>query len=271
MSDGAPDGRPLELSSTLRRACLVVALVAFVVALVPPLSGAARRIAYVQALQFSLLAVVVPALVTAGAPWRRLRPAGPDTTDPFFPIVDRLAQSRRRHRELSRSLAFIAVDVAVIIAWHTPVAVTTVTRHVWLVPVEALVLLVFGVGLWLELIESPPLVPRSGHLRRAVLAALVTWALWTLAYVAGMSNHDFYSNFHHASGGLSAAADQQIASAALWFVSAVTFVPVIFWNALMWLKTEDDPDTELIGLLRAEQRRGTPPLAGGGDGGMPAR
>lgn len=134
---------------------------------------------------------------------------------------------------------------------------------------EAATLLTFGLGLWLELVRSPPLTPRSGHLRRAVLAALVTWALWILAYVAGMSNHEFYSNFGHVPGGLSAAADQQIASAVLWLVSTLTFVPVIFWNALMWLKTEDDPDTELISLLRAERRRGTPPLAGGGDGRMP--
>ena len=271
MSDGASEGRPPTLSSTLRRACLAGALVAFVVALVPPLSGAARRIEYAQAFQFSLLAVVVPALATAGAPWRQLRLACHGTADHPFRGFDLLAQGRRRHRELSRTLGFIAVDVAAIIAWHTPVAVASVARHVWLGPIEAVTLLVFGVGLWLELVQSPPLTPRSGHLRRAVLGALVMWALWILAYVTGMSNHDFYPNFHHAAGDLSAAADQQIASAVLWLVSAVTFVPVIFWNALMWLKTEDDPDAELIGLLRAERRRGTPPLAGGGDGGMPAR
>ena len=26
----------------------------------------------------------------------------------------------------------------------------------------------------------------------------------------------------------------------------------------MWLKTEDDPDTELMALIRAERRRGSP-------------
>ncbi len=271
MSDGASDGRPPAFPPTLRRASLAAAFIALIVALVPPLSGAAGRIEYAQALQFSLLAVVVPALATAGAPWRRLRLAGRNSADQPLRGVELLAQGRLRHRELPRALVFIAVDVAAIIAWHTPVAVAAAAHHVWLVPVEAVTLLVFGVGLWLELVQSPPLAPRSGHLRRAVLAALAMWSLWILAYVAGMSMHDFYANFHHAPGGLSAAADQQIASAVLWLVSAVTFVPVIFWNALMWLKTEDDPDTELIALLRAEHRRGTPPLAGGGDGAMPAR
>ena len=113
----------------------------------------------------------------------------------------------------------MALDVAVIVAWHTRTGVAAVARYGWLTPAEAATLLTFGLGLWLELVRSPPLTPRSGHLRRAVLAALVTWALWILAYVAGMSNHEFYSNFGHVPGGLSAAADQQIASAVLWLVS----------------------------------------------------
>ena len=131
-----------------------------------------------------------------------------------------------------------------------------------MVPLEGVSLLVFGLGLWLELTTSPPLVPRSGYLRRAVLAAFVMWAFWILAYVVGLSNHDFYRNFPHVAGGLSAAADQQIASAVVWFVAAASFVPVIFWNALMWLKTDEDPDTELLALARAERRRGVPPVTG---------
>jgi len=270
VSDGAADGRPRELAPAWRGWCLVAALVVLILALLPPLSAAARRTEYAQALQFALLAVVVPALVAVGAPWRRLGLAGHGAPDSSLRFVERRAESRRRHRELPRSLAFIAVDLAVVIAWHTPAVVRAGSEHGWLAPVEAVTLLVFGVGLWLELVPSPPLVPRSGPLRRAVLAALVMWSLWVLAYVVGMSNHDFYPNFSHVAGGLSAASDQQIASAVLWVVSALALMPVIFWNALSWLKTEDDPDTELIALLRAERRRGTPPLASGGDGGVPA-
>ena len=141
---------------------------------------------------------------------------------------------------------------------------TAVEQHDWLVPLEAVVLLVFGLGLWLELVPSPPLVPRSGYLRRAVLAAFAMWAFWTLAYVVGLSTHDFYRNFHHVAGGLSAAADGQIASAVLWFFAAAAFAPVIFWNALLWLKTDEDPDAELLALARAERRRGMPPTSGPG-------
>jgi len=151
----------------LRRACLAGAFVALVIALVPPLSGAARRIEYAQAMQFSLLAMVVPALATAGAPWRRLRLAAAAPLAP--PSNHRPAGPRPAPSPRVESLARLhRLDVAVIIAWHTPVAVAAAARHVWLAPVEAVTLLVLGVGLWLELVQSPPLAPRSGHLRRAV-------------------------------------------------------------------------------------------------------
>ena len=221
---------------------------------------------YGAAIQFSLLAIVLPALVTVGAPWRLLGLAGNGSPDMPPRIVDRMADHRRRHRELPWSLAFIAADLCVVVAWHAPGAVAAVAQHGWLVPLEGATLLVFGVGLWLELVTSPPLAPRSGYLRRAVLAAFVMWAFWILAYVVGLSNHDFYRNFHHVGGGLSAAADQQIASAVLWFFAAAAFVPLIFWNALLWLKTDEDPDTELLALARADRRRGMPPAGGRGGG-----
>jgi cytochrome c oxidase assembly factor CtaG len=229
--------------------------VVLVIALVPPFGDAARRTEYAEALQFSLLAMVVPALLVLGAPWRRLRLAGNDSAGR---LADRIAAQRMRHRQLPRSLGFIACDLAVVVAWHTPAAVAGSTRSGWLTLVEAGCLVVFGVGLWLELVTSPPLTPRSGHLRCAVLAAFAMWTFWILAYVSGLSTDDFFRNFHHIRGGLSAAADQQVASAVLWLVSALSFAPLIFWNAYQWLKTEEDPDTELLALARDERRRGTP-------------
>jgi len=266
MNGGAATVRPREHAARWRLLCLIGAVVVVLMALVPPLSRLARDSEYGAAIQFSLLAIVLPALVTVGAPWRLLGLAGQGS--PAMPprVVDRVADHRRRHRELAWSLAFIAADLCVVVAWHAPGAVAAVAQHGWLVSLEGTSLLVLGLGLWLELATSPPLVPRSGYLRRAVLAAFVMWAFWILAYVVGLSNHDFYRNFHHAGGGLSAAADQQIASAVLWFFAAVAFVPVIFWNALQWLKTDEDPDTELLALARAERRRRMPPASGGRGG-----
>lgn len=267
MTGGAAPVRPREPGGGWRRWCLLGAFAVVAIAMAPPLGTAARHAEYAAALQFSLLALVLPMLLAVGAPWRALRLARPpgkaDGADcgvdrPRF--VDRLADRRRRHRELPWSLAFLAVGVGTAIAWHAPASVASVAAHGWLLPVECLTLGAAGTGLWLELVDSPPLEPRSGRLRRAVLAALSVWAYWILAYVTGLSTHGFYVNFHHAAGGLSAGADEQIAAAVLWAVSAACFVPVVFRNALLWLHSEEDPDHELLSLVRADRRRGVPGL-----------
>ena len=262
MSGGAAGVRPRAGPPAWRTWCLLAAVVVAVVALVPPVGTVARRTEYAAALQFSLLAIVLPALAALGAPWRFLGPVADDASgEPrSYRPIDQVADHRRHHRELPWSLAFIICGLAVAVAWHTPGAVTALARHDWLVAVEAITLLLFGLGLWLELVSSPPLVPRSGHLRRAVLAAFAMWVFWILAYVTGLSNRGFYPSFPHAAGGLSAQADQQIASAVLWAVAAATFIPVIFWNALTWLQSEEDPDTELLTLARNERRWGGAPM-----------
>jgi cytochrome c oxidase assembly factor CtaG len=262
MTAGAAVGRPRGAAAGLRPWCLLAALVVLVCALVPPVATVARHSNYGEALQFALLAIPLPALVAVGAPWRRLRLAAPASDPPSAPgPFDRLADRRLRHRGLSRSLVFVACDLGVVIAWHAPVVVAAVAAHGWLAFVEALSLLVFGLGLWLELVESPPLVPRSGQLLRAVLGAVSMWVFWIMAYLVGLSNRGFYPNFHHTVGSLGAAADEQIGAALLWLVATFTFVPVIFWNALRWIQSDDDPDAELLVLARQERRRGTPPLS----------
>jgi hypothetical protein len=239
--------------------------------LVPPLATLSRRFEYAAALQFSVLAMVVPGLLTVGAPWRRLRLAArPGIGEPGVASgpLDRVTDRRLRHREVVRTAGFVVVDLLAVAAWRTPGAVAAGARHGWLVPVEGVSLIVLGMGLWLELVASPPLVPRSGQLRRAVCAAVVMWVFWIDAYVVGLSNADWYPNVDHVAGhGLSAAADQQIAAACLWFVAAVMFAPVIFWNALQWIRSEEDPDAELRRLTHAERRasRWAPAPPSGGD------
>ena len=239
--------------------CLLGAGLVAIVAVAPPLGTAARRTEYAATLQFSLLAIALPALVALGAPWRRLGLTRAEGSDERPGLAERLADRRRRHRELPWALAFIVADLAVVAAWHAPGAVATVARGGWAPLIEGVTLLVVGVGLWLELVPSPPLEPRSGHLRRAVLAAVAMWVFWTLAYIVGLSNRGFYQNFHHVAGGLSGGADGEIASAVLWAVATAAFIPVIFWNALTWLQSEEDPDTELLRMFKAERRRGTAP------------
>jgi len=247
------------LTSWRRRGCLFAGALIFLLGFVPPLSSFAGRYETGELLRFALWALVVPPLVVLGMRW---------------PRAAALAGTRVRHPDVVRVAGFLLADWLVIVWWFTPLAVRRAAADHWLVLAEALTLMVAGVGLWLELVESPPFVPRLGAFRRAVLGALTLWFVWIEAYLVAMSQSGWYRNFHHvAGGGLSRAADQQVAAVVLWFIATVIFVPVIFVNALRWLKQgEEEPEAELRKLVRAD-RRGVGPfleqrgMAARGDGG----
>jgi len=212
---------------------------------VPPLSSWAGRYEWGELLRYGLWAIAVPPLVALGTRW---------------PGAASLAHARVRHPELGRAAGFLVLNWLIMVWWFTPLAVRTTATDHWLVPVEALTLIVAGVGLWLELVESPPLVPRLGALSRAALGAMMMWFIWTEAYLVGMSQSGWYPNFGHQAGhGLSRAADQQVAAVALWFIATVVFAPVIFVNALRWLHGGEEPDAQLRKLVR-EDRRGMGPF-----------
>jgi cytochrome c oxidase assembly factor CtaG len=243
----------------------VLAGVVLVVALVPPLSSEARHIEVFEALQFSLLALGVPALVVLGAPWRRLGlAAGPALVTDAEGIAvlerprlaDRVEAGRRRHPEPGRSLTFLLLELAVVVAWRTPAGVDAVARHGWLSLVEALTLVGAGIGFWLELVESPPILPRLARPRRIVAGAVAMWTIWITAYLLGLSHTAVYGAFHHVAGhGLSVAADQALTTWVLWFTSLCAFLPVIFSNLIVWLRGGEDADDALRRLVRDGRRR----------------
>ena len=143
----------------------VLAVVLLVAALVPPLSTKARTVEALEALQFALLALAVPALAVLGTPWRRLGLAAPPsarvdaegvTVSERPGVADRVAAARRRHRHMGRSLSYVLADMAVVVAWRVPASVDALARHGWLSVVEAVTLVPAGIGLWLELVGSSP-------------------------------------------------------------------------------------------------------------------
>ncbi len=242
------------MNERTRSLLLVVTGLVVVAIVVPPLSTEARRYEFVEAIQFSLAALAVPALAVLGAPWSLLRLAGIGGSKGTAPRpFERLAGARPRHPKLARSLIFMILDLLAMVAWRTPAAVDALARHPWLVAVELVSLVVLGVGFWLEMLPSPPLVPRVPRPWRAVLATVAMWFIWSMAYILGLSHVSWYSNL--SGGGQGSSMDQQIiTTVVLWFAAAFAFMPVIFWDAMVWLKSDDDPDVEMHRLVRDERR-----------------
>jgi len=202
--------------------------------LVPPVGTEARRYVFAQAAQFAVLAVVVPALIVLGAPWR------------FGTAGSRLARawSRAPAPFPRASIAILLGFIAIALAWRLPACVNALVRYPALTVAEAVTLIGAGCALWLELVESPPLRPRISRPLRAAFAALPMWSIWASAYVMGFSRATWFTALARR-GGLSTVADQQIAAALLFAIAGLAFVPVVCVSLITWLRDTARPGDEL--------------------------
>jgi len=236
----------------------VTSIVVLVVALIPPMWGWAQRYEFVQAIQFCLLAFCAPALLVTGAPWNGFRHRGETIAlDEQLAWFRRWNATRVREHAQLRTLVAAGALVGISIFWRVAPVVNALVHHGALTLVEAVTLFVPSVLLMVELVESPPLTPGISRPYRIGVTAVVMWTTWVVAYLAGMSGTSWYSAFHHVAGsGISASADQQFSAGFVWFLSAAVFVPIVFWNLMHWLQSEEDPNEEIIKLFRQEREHG---------------
>ena len=239
MTTGLKSPHPPAMSENMRRSLFITGLALGVIVVLPPIFGLARRYEFVEAAQFAAYAIVVPALVVLAVPWH-----GHGRW--MSPWVDTLASRRRRHSSRVLSALVLGSYMTTVVVWRTPAAVAAISSYPGLIALEAVSLVVVGGAFWLELVEPRPLEPRTGRPLRAVMAAVAMWTVWTISYLGGFSRTTWYTGFSHFAGhGLSAAADQQFSTWVCWCVAAVAFMPVVFWNLLSWLRSEDDLDVSL--------------------------
>jgi cytochrome c oxidase assembly factor CtaG len=247
----------------LRRWLPVAAGVLVIASLVPPLSTLARRYLFVESIQFSLFAMVCPALIVLGAPWRRLhrsrwldwsrwldrsrrlhqtrRQDGTHLEESGTPprLAGRLAASQDSRSSFLRAVVFLVVFIGVSLAWRVPPVLDALARHPGLVAAEAITLLAAGVGLWMRLVRSPAPAPQLSGGQRAAIAALAMWPTWIAAYAFGFSSQPLVHAYAGDSG-LGVVADQEIAVFLVWGVAGVCFMPVIFAGLFSWLRDSDD-------------------------------
>lgn len=253
--------------SGLRSVCQLFGVILWVVWFVPPLFGLAKRYEFVQAIEFCSFAFCVPMLLTVGAPWKFLRLASNQgyavtgTGDRVSPqkvkLIDRLQLRRTIASSMNRVVVKGITFVVLELLWRVAPVVDFVVAHPWLSIVESLSLVCAGVSLYTEIVDSPPLRPGVTRPFRIGVSAAAMWAVWVVAYLDGMSRNSWYGVFHHVAGrGLSLAADQQLSAGAIWLLSAAVFIPIVFWNLGHWLQSEEDPDDELVKLVREDKRRG---------------
>jgi cytochrome c oxidase assembly factor CtaG len=218
--------------------------------LLPPVATLARQYVFAEVVQFAGLAVVVPALVVLGAPWR--------LTQAWGRLADRIAAARSHQPGGARAWLVLTGYIAVALAWRVPAAVDALARTPVLTLAEAVTVIPAGCALWLELVESPPFLPRISRPQRAAFAALPMWALWAAAYILGFSQSTWFTAITHPGHGLGTIADQEIGAGLLWATPALCFVPVVYVALITWLRDSASPDDELRELTGAVQGSSLP-------------
>ena len=252
---------------SIRVALAVFGLILWLLFLVPPLSTWSSQYEFVQAIQFCSFAMLTPALLVVGRPWRWLGLASGEQLQigsdgelvaPAHPrLLDRTALQRTKRPGHQRALPLLLVFMVLTVVWRLSSVVNAVARHPWLTIIESVTLTAVGVLFWIELKESRPLIPSATRPYRIAVAAVAMWTVWIIAYVMAMSHNSWNPLLRPgASLDLSTSADQQLTAALMWFFSAAVFLPLIFSNLSRLLQSEEDPSDELYQLVRKEQSRG---------------
>lgn len=229
-----------------------------VLMLVPPVVGWSLKYGYIESIEFGVLAFVAPALIAVGAPWRGVRPKGDVNDLKRQPVwLSRWNSRRVREKAQLRAIRAATATVVMTIAWRVPALVNGLVHHPWLVAVEVVTLVTPSLLLMVEIVESPPLSPGISRPYRIGISAVVMWSAWIVAYLGGMNHDSWYHAFHHVAGhGVSAVADQQLSAGFAWLLSGAVFVPIVFWNLMYWLQSEEDPNEDVLKLFRQEREQG---------------
>jgi len=245
LSDDPSPQNPPRWRAAGHPALAVAGVALIAVAVLPPVETLARRYLFVGAVQFCLFSLAGPALIVLGAPWSLLRLSRePGRTGGRPGLADRLAAGRRSRPSFVRAAGFLAWWVASCLCWRLPPVLDALARYPALSLAELATLVLAGVGLWLELVNSRPLAPRLTRPRRAAIAALAMWSMWVIAYVLGLARGSVVHGYDGAGSSLPTVVDQEITAFVLWLAAACCFVPVIFVSLLTWLRDGADPGEE---------------------------
>jgi cytochrome c oxidase assembly factor CtaG len=243
----AGPGRPARTAAC--QAGLLLALLA----VVSPMGYWSYRFVWARNLQDVILAIVAPALIVLGAPWRRRhrpdqRAAGDAGDD----------GAARRNRSPGWRVPPVAVTVAFCAiwwAWHLPALFDAALRSSAIYALEMASYLAAGVLLWLQLVDSPPMRPRLSPLRRVALLLCVAASGTVLGlirvYSSGLAYPAYLGFRHHV---LSVVSDQQVGGAVLWVIPLVPFSIVAVALAVGWL-SEDESEATAADFDRLLRRK----------------
>lgn len=227
--------RPARTRARRRRSLLFYGgLALLLLTVTSPIDYWADRYFMVHMVEHLILMFFAPMLIVAGAPW--------------LPFMHALPVGARRRvgravllgvwagplRAVGRFLTSGAVAVVVfnlvMVFWHIPgpfdLAVSSSMVHIWLMHGS---FFVAGVAFWLQILRSPPFIPRLTSMGKigAILGTNVVMTILAMA-MSIFATHSWYSVYDHLPGvRLSPLVDQEIGAAILWVCGDFWAMPAL--------------------------------------------
>jgi putative membrane protein len=261
--EAAGSGPPRQPHRLARAVAYQAGLLLALLAVVSPMGYWSYRFIWARNLQDVTLAIVAPALIVLGAPWRPLS-RGLRLDGRLHRWDERTAgdaddgAAARRNRSAGWRAWPIAVAVAFCAiwwAWHVPALFDAALHSSVVYALEVASYVAVGTLLWLQLVDSPPLRPQLSPLRRVGLllgvAASGTMLGLIRVYSSGLAYPAYLGFRHHV---LKVISDQQVGGAVLWVIPLVPFSIVAVALAVGWL-SEDESEATAADFDRLLRRK----------------
>jgi cytochrome c oxidase assembly factor CtaG len=238
-------GRPRSRQERIRAWYFYSGLVVILIALASPIDTLADKLFWVHMVQHVLLLSVAAPLIVLGAPWNSIwRPLPLGFRRSLAKTVGRAgwaAPVRFLGRLLARPIpAWIAYNVNLVL-WHIPFAYDAAVGDRAIHDVEHTTFLLFGVLLWAQVIDSPPLRARLSQIHRVyyiVAASIVGWLIALVLIFSTSPLYPLYAHLHHRPGGISALVDQQLAGGIMLLPGSLAMTLFVFIQIYRWLGSE---------------------------------
>jgi putative membrane protein len=239
-------GRPRSRRERWRAASFYTGLLVILGALASPIDSLAEKLFWVHMVQHVMLLTIAAPLIVLGAPWMSIwRPLPLGFRRSAAKAVSRAdwaAPLRALGRLLGRPLpAWIAFDLNLVL-WHLPGFYDLAVGNRAIHDVEHTTFLLFGVLLWSQVLDSPPLRARLSAIHRVyyiVAAAVVSWVIALVLIFASSPLYPAYAHLAHRPGGISALADQQLAGGIMLGPGSVAMTLFVFFQIYRWLGIEE--------------------------------
>jgi cytochrome c oxidase assembly factor CtaG len=239
-------GRPRSRREHWRAAAFYAGLLVILGALASPIDSLAEKLFWVHMVQHVMLLTIAAPLIVLGAPWMSIwRPLPLGFRRSTAKAVSRAGWAeplRALGRLLGRPLpAWIAFNVNLVL-WHLPGLYDLAVRNRAIHDLEHTTFLLFGVLLWAQVLESPPLRARLSAIHRVyyiVAAAVVSWVIALVLIFASSPLYPAYAHLAHRPGGISALADQQLAGGIMLGPGSVAMTLFVFFQIYRWLGIEE--------------------------------